>query len=138
MPRLDLHHKAVKNSLVKDGWKITHDPFVLSHKGMLLFADLGGEKIFSAKLEEKNIVVEIKTFSKNSQMSDFEKAVGQYVIYQFFLQENSLDRVLYLAISEEVYEDFFQKPAIQDIVIFLSINLLVFDPEKEKIVLWTN
>lgn len=138
MPRFDLHHKAVKNALVKDGWTITHDPFVLNHKGMFLFADLGGEKIFSANREEKNIVVEIKTFSKNSQMSDFEKAVGQYVIYQFFLQENSLDRVLYLAISEEVYEDFFQKPAIQDIVVFLNINLLVFDPKREKIILWTN
>ena len=138
MPRFDLHHKAVKNALIKDGWTITHDPFVLSYKGTLLFADLGGEKIFSAKREEKNIVVEIKTFSKNSQMSDFEKALGQYIIYQFFLERNSLDRILYLAISEETYDDFFQKPAIQDLVVSLSINLLVFDHQKEKIILWTN
>ena len=138
MPRFDLHHKAVKNALIKDGWTITHDPFVLSYKGTLLFADLGGEKIFSAKREEKNIVVEIKTFSKNSQMSDFEKALGQYIIYQFFLERNSLDRILYLAISEETYDDFFQKPAIQDLVVSLNINLLVFDHQKEKIILWTN
>ena len=138
MPRFDLHHKAVKNALIKDGWTITHDPFVLSYKGTFLFADLGGEKIFSAKREEKNIVVEIKTFSKNSQMSDFEKALGQYIIYQFFLERNSLDRILYLAISEETYDDFFQKPAIQDLVVSLSINLLVFDHQKEKIILWTN
>ena len=27
MPRKDLFHEAVRNALIKEGWKITHDPF---------------------------------------------------------------------------------------------------------------
>ncbi len=26
MPARDIHHDAVRNALVKDGWAITHDP----------------------------------------------------------------------------------------------------------------
>jgi hypothetical protein len=29
MPRRDLFHDAVRNALVKDGWTITHDPYIL-------------------------------------------------------------------------------------------------------------
>lgn len=137
MPQFDIYHQTVKNALIKDGWAVTHDPFVLHYKKVFLYADLAGEKIFSAKREEKNIVVEVKTFSNLSRMSDLEKAVGQYIIYRFFLERNFSDRILYLAITEEIYKDFFEKPAIQDLIIFLNINLVVFDPKKEEIILWT-
>lgn len=29
MPKLDLIHNAVKNALIKDGWMITDDPFIV-------------------------------------------------------------------------------------------------------------
>jgi hypothetical protein len=31
MPAKDLYHKAVRNALVRDGWKITDDPFYIDH-----------------------------------------------------------------------------------------------------------
>jgi hypothetical protein len=31
MPRRDIYHDVVKNAPVKDGWTITHDPFVLAY-----------------------------------------------------------------------------------------------------------
>jgi len=43
MPRLDIHHKTVRNALEKDGWVITHDPFLLQIGKKRLFADLGAE-----------------------------------------------------------------------------------------------
>ncbi|CCQ59468.1 hypothetical protein CWATWH0005_1292 [Crocosphaera watsonii WH 0005] len=30
MPAKDIYHDAVKNALIKDGWKITDDPLILS------------------------------------------------------------------------------------------------------------
>ncbi|MGK7898033.1 MAG: element excision factor XisH family protein, partial [Xenococcus sp. (in: cyanobacteria)] len=34
MPRYDLYHNTVKNALVKDGWIITDDPYVIEFKGL--------------------------------------------------------------------------------------------------------
>ena len=38
MPARDLYHDAVKNALVKDGWTITHDPFIVEIEGDRLFS----------------------------------------------------------------------------------------------------
>jgi hypothetical protein len=32
MPRLDIIHDAVKNALIKDGWVITEDPFIIEYR----------------------------------------------------------------------------------------------------------
>jgi hypothetical protein len=34
-------HDAVKNALIKDGWTITADPYVIAYEDVTLFADLG-------------------------------------------------------------------------------------------------
>lgn len=45
MPRKDAYHDIVKAALVKDGWRITDDPFLIGYRGTVLSADLGAEKI---------------------------------------------------------------------------------------------
>ena len=59
MPQYDLYHDTVKNALVKDGWIITDDPFLIAYKGVRLYADLGAEKLLAAEKPEHKIVVEI-------------------------------------------------------------------------------
>jgi XisH protein len=49
MPVHDFYHETVKNALIKDGWKITDDPYTLEYAGTKLYADLGAEKIFAAE-----------------------------------------------------------------------------------------
>lgn len=44
MPKLDLIHNAVKNALIKDGWLITDDPYVIQYRRTVLYADLGAER----------------------------------------------------------------------------------------------
>ncbi|MEC4983969.1 MAG: element excision factor XisH family protein [Oscillatoria sp. PMC 1068.18] len=44
-----MDHETVKNALVKDGWVITDDPFVIEFKGVRLYADLGVEKPIAAE-----------------------------------------------------------------------------------------
>jgi hypothetical protein len=44
MPAKDFFHQIVKNALIKDGWKITHDPFVLTFGKRDLYVDFGAEQ----------------------------------------------------------------------------------------------
>ena len=136
MPQQDFYHSTVRNALVKDGWMITDDPYRLDYKGTRLFADLAAERPLAAEKGQRKIVVEIKVFATPSPMTDLEKAIGQYGIYRTFLKRLKLEYELYLAIAQDVYQDFFLRPAVQDIIADHQIWLLVFDPEREEIITW--
>jgi hypothetical protein len=136
MPAKDVYHDAVKNALIKDGWIITADPYPIKYEEVKLFADLAGEKTIAASREEKQIVIEIKSFLSRSPMRDLETALGQYLIYKAFLSLEYPEKQLYLAIGEIIYEDFFQKVAIQFIVTKYQVSLLVIDMNKQEIVKW--
>jgi hypothetical protein len=82
MPQYDVYHEPVKRTLIKDGWTITDDPYVLAYKGLRLYADLGAEQPIAAEKLQRKIVVEIKTFGTPSPVTELERAVGQYSIYR--------------------------------------------------------
>ena len=136
MPKHDLHHDQVRAALEKDGWLITDDPFKLVYKGSRVYADLAAEKPFAAQKGTRKIVVEIKVFTSPSPMTELEKAVGQYGIYRTFLRRLGSERELFLAIAQDIWQDFFLKPAVQDIIEDHQIHLLVFDPVTEEIIQW--
>lgn len=69
-------------------------------------------------------------------MTELEKALGQYGIYRTFLSRTSPERSLYLAISFDIYQSFFQEAAIKEIIADYELNLLVFDPQAEEVVEW--
>lgn len=136
MPRYDLYHEQVKQALIKDGWTITDDPFLVEYKGMKLYADLGAEKPFAAEKAGQKIVAKIKVFGSPSLVTELQKAVGQYGIYRMFLESVNPERELFLAIPQDIYLDFFQAPAVQDIVAVRQIHLLVFEPGIQEVVEW--
>ena len=94
----------VKNSLQKEGWTITDDPFKLKWGLRELFVDLGASKLLAAAKGEQKIAVEIKSFVNVSPISDLEKALGQYIIYANILEETEPERLLYLAIRQATYQ----------------------------------
>lgn len=49
MAKRDIYHDAVKQALIRDGWTITHDPFVLPFGAHNLFIDLGAERVLAAE-----------------------------------------------------------------------------------------
>jgi len=136
MPQYDLYHNQVKHALIKEGWEITHDPFTIEFGDVRLFADLGAERVIAAAKQEQKIVVEIKVFGGLSLITELEKTIGQYNIYRLFLKETDPKRVLFLAIAQDVYQDFFQRMAIKKIISDQQIKLLIFDPEIEEIIQW--
>ncbi|MDZ7966210.1 MAG: element excision factor XisH family protein [Nostoc sp. DedSLP03] len=49
-----------------------------------------------------------------------------------------LERVLYLAISKDIYQEFFIDYFIQSVLERYEIKLFVFHAQKQEIVLWKN
>jgi hypothetical protein len=80
VPAKDLYHDSVKRALEKDGWKITHDPYFLSFGYKDAFIDLGAE-IIAAENDNKKIAVEVKSFIGKSEMTELQKALGQFILY---------------------------------------------------------
>lgn len=136
MPTRDIFHDAVKTGLSKDGWNITHDPMHLQVGGVEMYIDLGAEKLLAAEKGDQKIAVEIKSFVNVSAIYDFHLAIGQYRNYCLALSKEQPERVLYLAIPEDVYSRFFSLQFIQDALEYNEVNYLVYNISSEVIVRW--
>lgn len=136
MPARDRYHNSVKNALIKDGWKITHDPLRLKWGVKDMYVDLGAEQLVTAEKSEQKIAVEIKTFSGTSEVADIEQAIGQYFLYLAVINRTERERTLYIAIHEDVYFEIFEESLGQLLLEEYKIPLIVFDPEKEDILKW--
>ena len=132
----DIYHDTVRTALEKDGWKITDDPLTLKVGGRSAFVDLGAEKLFAAEKESQRIAVEVKSFLSPSPVKDLEQALGQYIMYSQVLERQKFERLLYLAIPESVFLDFFSEDLPQLMIELNNLKLLVFDPDSEEIVEW--
>ena len=136
MPAKDLYHEAVKNALIEDGWTNTHDPLAVEIEGDRLFIDLGAERVIAAEKGTRKIAVEIKTFGGPSPMTDRKRAIGQYVLYRIFLKRTEPDRVLYLAVPQDVLEDLFQRVPGQGFLEDELGKVFGVDNESEEIKTW--
>jgi hypothetical protein len=136
MPTKDIFHDIVKNALIQEGWIITHDPLFIRVGGIEMYIDLGAEKIIAAEKEEQKIAIEIKSFSNPSTIYDFHLAIGQFMNYRLALKEKEPERILYLALPLDTYEEFFTLKFIQTVTQHYQVNLIIYDIEKQVIVKW--
>ena len=135
----DIFHQQVKNALIKDGWNITHDPFTIQiSEAIKLQIDLAAENAIAAERGSEKIAVEIKSFIADSDISSFHTALGQYLNYCQALEEQEADRIVYLAIPVETYQDFFQLPFIQRSLKRFQVKLIIYNPKLEVISEWIN
>ncbi|WP_341738357.1 element excision factor XisH family protein [Microcoleus sp. CAWBG640] len=139
MSAKDVFHEVVKTALQKDGWRITHDPFMISVGGVDMLIDLGAEKLIAAERQGYKIAVEVKSFlAKSSPISEFHRALGQFINYRAALKQKERDRILYLAVPLITYEDFFQLEFPKARVEENEIKMIVYDIASEAIVEWIN
>lgn len=136
MARRDKIHESVKNSLVKDGWEITADPYHIKYKNVELEADLGADRTIAAERKEEKIAIEIKSFLRPSAIHELQAALGQYQMYQAFMNLNGSERELYLAVSLTIWQEFFVTEAVADLIEKMKIKILVVDLSNEEIRLW--
>lgn len=136
MPAIDKIHNAVRNALIKDGWTITHDPYVIRFEEVTLFAALAAERTLAVEREGRKIVVEIKSFGGASPIQDLKVMLGQYDLYRGFLEVIDPNRQLYLAISETSYQNLFSQRAIQMIMQRYQLPLIIVRLTTEEIIAW--
>lgn len=136
MAARDLFHDAVKNALQKEGWTVTHDPLTIKVGGVGIEIDLGAEKLIAAEKGKEKIAIEIKSFVRPSNVSEFHATVGQYMNYRKALGKIEPDRLLYLAVPKETYSSFFSLPFISECIVDYKLKIIVYDPEKETVTEW--
>jgi hypothetical protein len=134
----DLFHDAVKAALLKENWRITADPLKIKIDGVKLEIDLAADRILAAEKLGQKIAIEIKSFLNNSTITDFHAALGQFLNYRLGLEMTESDRVLYLAVPEDTFDSFFQERFVQEAIRIYQLKLLVYDSDKEVVVLWKN
>jgi hypothetical protein len=108
------YHELVKTALENEGWSITHDPFYLS-VGIgrrKVAADFGAEKFILANRGVEKILVEIKSFITSSNINELHHSVGQYDFYALLLEEQEPDRIPFLAMPKDAYEDLIREPIV--------------------------
>ncbi|MDX2306098.1 MAG: element excision factor XisH family protein [Microscillaceae bacterium] len=135
MPAKDFYHEIVKEALKSEGWIITHDPYFLYLGKRKGFIDLGAELI-AAEKEKELIAVEIKSFVGLSDLDEFKEALGQYLIYQLALSKKEPGRMLFLAIPQSFYSEFFDDTFFMEILEVYQVKIIIFDEEQKLIKLW--
>jgi hypothetical protein len=136
MPVRDNLHDIVKSALIKDGWRITHDPLFIGYADVRVYVDLGAERPIAAEKEDEKIAVEVKSFVGRSAVQDFEQAIGQYVTYRGFLRVSDPERMLFLAVDDKTYESVFTKIGFHLILTETQVRIIVVQIEREEIVRW--
>lgn len=136
MPVRDSIHETVKEAIIKDGWEITDDPYVISYGDRFLFVDLGASGFIGVQQGNKQIAIEIKQFRGQSQVADLEQAIGQYSLYRILLNQIDPERDLYLAISETTYSDIFEEPIGKLAIAEIPLKLVIVNLSSKEITEW--
>ncbi|WP_256871720.1 element excision factor XisH family protein [Nostoc sp. TCL26-01] len=99
-----------------------------------MFVDLGAERLLAAERGTEKIAVEVKSFTRPSDMKDLEEAVGQFVLYARLLKRYYPEHKLYLAVTERIRQTVFEEEAGQTLIEDGIICLVSFNPTEEVIV----
>jgi hypothetical protein len=138
MPRLDIIHNSVKSALIKDGWLITDDPYLIQYRKTTLYADLAAERPIAAERDGQKLVEEVKSFIGAPKIQDLKEALGQYDIYRYLIEETAPERKLHIAISEVAYKTFFSQDLAQLIISKHQLPVIVVNIDTEEVIQWTN
>ncbi len=132
----DFYHDNVREAWQKDGWRITHDPYRMEIEEVTYNIDFGAEPLLGAEKEGAKIAVEVKSFVGPSTVNEFHKAVGQFNDYYVALEMEDPERVLFLAIPEDIWFRFFQKRLIQKSLERIAAKIVLYNPDNNEIVQW--
>lgn len=136
MSARDKYHELVRQALQQDGWTITDDPLILEAGRRKVQVDLGAERLLGAEKAGEKIAVEIKSFTGISALQDFYNALGQFNFYQFALERKMPERILYLAVPSDVFEEFFSEDFIESLLKRYQVRMFVYQTSHPKIEAW--
>ena len=133
----DYFHPIVKIALIKEGWTVNHDPLELNVGGVDMEIDLGAEQVIGAERQGIKIAIEVNSFlAGGSAISEFHRALGQFINYRMALRTFEPERILYLAVPELSFNTFFQKDFLKSSIEENNIKLIVYDTLAQSELLW--
>lgn len=133
----DIYHQVVKQALIKEGWAVTDDPLtLLSRVEGGLVTDLGAEKIITAEKGLTKIAIEVKSFLNPSIIHDFLHATGQYKGYETVLKWKKIDRIMFLAMPQFIFDRLIMYEFVQEMIKDMDIKIILFDEQQNIIVSW--
>ena len=132
----DAFHENVKQALIQEGWNVTADPLTFKIGKVQVQIDLGAERLIAAERGTDKIAIEIKTFGNVSFITALYEAIGKYIVYRNVLSIVNSDRVLYLAVPENIYIRFFEEEIIQKTIREEKFNLVIYDQFTQIITSW--
>ncbi|MCU0571263.1 MAG: XisH family protein [Oculatellaceae cyanobacterium Prado106] len=145
MPQRDAIHSLIRQALIKEGWEITDDPYVVSFGERFLFIDLAASagmpsriagRVIGARRGQEQIAVEIKEFRGQSAIADLEQAIGQYMLYQLLLEQVDPMRKVYLAVASKTFDEILSEPIGELVIRELPLRLIVVDVETIEVKQW--
>ena len=134
----DKFHQEVKQALEKEGWLITDDPLYIKVGQIPVHIDIGAEKLIGAEKNGEKIAVEIKTFGRASFITALHEAVGKYIIYRSVLKYIQSDRIIYLALPDDIYAEFGNEPIVKSVFTEYNFKILIYEPTTQLITSWIN
>ena len=72
----------------------------------------------------------------DSAISEFHIALEQFINYRMALSELEPDIILYLAVPNDAYDNFFSRRFAQRAIAINSLQLIVYNPDIEEIIKW--
>jgi XisH protein len=132
----DKFHEQVRNALETEGWIITDDPLYIKLGTIPIHIDLGAERLIAAEKGSEKIAVEVKTFGMTSFITAFHEAVDKYLVYREALVLKKIDRALYLALPNDIFETFQDEPLVRQVFAEYNFKVLTYDPITQHIVSW--
>lgn len=132
----DLFHDVVRDGLIAEGWSITHDPLPVDYGDVQMQVDLGAERLIGAERGSQQIAIEVKSFNSPSAISEFHKAVGQFLNYRRALRAVEPSRMLYLAVPSQTYDEFFRLRFVSESVVEYELKLVVYSIADRKLTQW--
>jgi XisH protein len=146
MPPRDTIHNIVKQAIIKDGWQITDDPYVISYGERFLFVDLAATesstldriagRFIGAEYQNSRIAIEIKEFRGPSAIANLEQAIGQYILYQLLLKQVDPERPVYLAVPDITYYALFSESIGELVIAEIPLKLIIIDLQKAEVKQW--
>ena len=135
MDRIELR-VVIANALAKDGWTISHEPFLpppLVHGDIensvverAILACRGGEKIALIPLE----------IDDSSDLDSVYEAIGGHALLRSLMTRSESDRLVYIAVSKEGASVILCRPSIMKALGDLQMPFVICDREKRRILRW--
>jgi XisH protein len=98
--------------------------------------DVDVEKVTTSDNGKGILIGEIKILINDSKDYNLHTLLGQYNFYTFFVEQKEKDRKLFLALSDEMFIQFFKDLNLDEICPFFNVEFIIFDTSKIEIVSW--